>query len=311
MKVAALDLGSNTFLMLIADVTAGRITQVYKDELRVTRLGQAVHADRRFHPEALLRAEECFRDYSEILRFHKPDKILAMATSAARDVSNGERLFELGIRYNIPIQIIPGEKEAAITFEGSTFDQPSNKNVCVIDVGGGSTEIISKNIADEYIGESVNVGSVRLTEMFVTTHPIPRTERDKLRAYVLENLKKSKCPELKGSVDAAIAVAGTPTTLAAVIQEKPYSDELVHGYEISLDHLKLWEEKLAGMDLNARKLLPGMDPQRADVIVAGINILIASLETVNLNKLLVSTKGVRYGVALLAEKAGIKYAPNN
>lgn len=308
MKVAALDLGSNTFLMLIAEVEHGKVNKVFNDELRVTRLGQGVHANRALHPDALLRAEECFRDYAEILKHSKPQKILAMATSAARDVSNGQKLFDLGQKYGIPIRIIPGNLEAQITFEGATFDVENASGVCVVDVGGGSTEVIAKSAEGKLVGQSVDIGSVRLTEMFVTSHPVLKKEREELYQYAYSQIKNSQVKNLKGLAKKVIAVAGTPTTLAAVVQEKSYSDGLVHGYVLSKKDLLHWEEKLANMPLAERKALAGMDPLRADVIIAGINILLACLDFLGLKELTVSTRGVRYGVALMAEKEGDIYA---
>lgn len=302
MKVAALDLGSNTFLLLVCDVEHGIITKIYQDEIQVTKLGQGVHANRRFHPEALVRAEECLREFSEIINREKPSKILAVATSAARDAQNKQALYDLGEKYRIPIRIIPGVLEAQITFDGATYDFADRKGIGIIDVGGGSTEVLALGVDGQAQGTSVNVGSVRLTEMFVTSHPIKKSEIQSLKNYVEEKFNEAKKLLPKSKLHTVIGVAGTPTTLAAVMQNTPYSDEKVHGFEITAEQLDEWIDRLADMDLPSRKILVGMDPLRADVIVAGTIILRAALNALKMPKLAVSIRGVRYGVALYAAK---------
>lgn len=302
MKVAALDLGSNTFLLLVADVAGGKVTQVYRDEIRVTRLGQEVHKNRRFHPDALVRAEECLSQYAEIIKTEKVDKVIAMATSAARDVSNGQELFAIGKKYGIPIEIIPGSREAEITFRGSTFDEANATGLAVIDVGGGSTEVIGQITAGEITGASVDLGSVRLTELFVKSHPVSQGDLADLEKYVAEKFAEAKKSFPIRQVKDVLAVAGTPTTLAAVIQGKPYSQEVVQGFRIQVTTMREWLKKLASMTVAERQALPGMDPKRADVIVAGLVILIYATEMLGLDSIKVSDRGVRYGVALLSEE---------
>lgn len=302
MKVAALDLGSNTFLLLICEVDNGQITKIYQDEIQVTKLGQGVHANKKFHPEALARAEECLKRYSEIIKKEQPEKILAMATSAARDVSNSEELFKIGERYGVPIRIIPGHLEAQITFDGATYDLKNKYGIGAIDVGGGSTEVIALGDDGQAQGVSVDVGSVRLTEMFVTGHPIHEAEVSALKKYAADKFLEAKSQLPRAEISKVIGVAGTPTTLAAVMQGAPYSDQKVHGYKITDEDLEFWIKKLAAMDLLSRQALVGMDPKRADVIVAGMCILQAALKALQKKELIVSTRGVRNGVALYAAR---------
>ena len=143
MKVAALDLGSNTFLCLIAEVQSAGIVKIYSDHSEVVRLGQELEKTKSFHPEALIRADVCLRRYSEIIKTEKIDRILAMATSAARDAKNSEELFKLAAKYAIPLEIVPGDREAQITYQGAVSGNFENAmDTMVIDIGGGSTEII-------------------------------------------------------------------------------------------------------------------------------------------------------------------------
>lgn len=296
MKVAALDLGSNTTLLLIAEVEGGAITKVYHDETRITKLGQGVHANRRLHPEALARMDVCLGDYAKTIQNHGCQKIAAVATSAARDVSNGEKLMKLGRKHGIPIHIIGGEKEAALTFIGALCDRKSYEGIAVIDVGGGSTEVIAQAEGQSPKGTSVDVGSVRLTELFITHHPVVDTERDKLARYTEDAFARAPIPRTE--YKEVVAVAGTPTTLAAVDQRKDFDERLVHGYKLSLAKIEEWTDTMAAMTVDAREALPGMQPKRADVIVAGSIILSRAIRALGKTEVTVSTRGVRYGVAL-------------
>lgn len=303
MKVAALDLGSNTTLLLIAEIIDGKIVRVIRDELRVTRMGQGVHQNRSFHPDALKRVRECFGEYSKIIKEEKVQSVVAMATSAARDVTNAEDLFKIGLDVGIPIEIIPGSQEADITFKGSTFDEKNLNGLAVIDVGGGSTEVIGESPNGKIEGVSVNLGSVRLTEIFVKSHPIDNESMIEMKKYIDAQISEAQ-GQFPKSVREVLAVAGTPTTLAAVIQQKEYSHEVVHGFKITLDELYTWQERLAKMTVEERRALPGMDQKRADVIVAGIAILAATTKSLGAKSLRVSDRGVRFGVALVAEERG-------
>lgn len=296
MKVAALDLGSNTSLLLIAEVEGGVITKVYHDETRITKLGQGVHANRKLHPDALKRMEEALGDYGRTIKEHKCEKVAAVATSAARDVSNGELLMEIGRKNGIPIHIIAGSKEAALTFRGALCDRQSTEGIAVIDVGGGSTEIIAQAGGAEPKGTSVDVGSVRLTEMFITEHPVHADERWKLMHYVHAAYKNAPLPDT--DFQEVVAVAGTPTTLAAVDQQRDFDEKFVHGYKLSLATIDQWTDKMAKMTVEEREALPGMQPKRADVIVAGSIILSQAIRALGKTEVTVSTRGVRYGVAL-------------
>lgn len=301
MKIASLDLGSNTFLLLVADVTNQKVEKVYQDQLRVTRMAEGVHATGLLQPQALLRAEECFSEYAEIIAGERPDKVVAMATSAARDAKNGAELFKLGEKYGIPIQIIPGSKEAQISFSGSTFEFSKTVGIATIDVGGGSTEFVVGLKDKQIFGQSLNVGSVRLTELLISSHPISKSEIKKIEDYVFEAWPKALNKFIK-SIRQVVAVAGTPTTLAAVMQRTPYSSEKVHGFEISCKDLRGWRDRLADMSVEERRALPGMDSKRADVIVAGATILLCLAEKAEVSNITVSDKGVRYGIALMAER---------
>lgn len=295
MRVAALDLGSNTFLLMIADMDGELIRKVILDETRVTRLGQGIHEARAFHPEALARAEAALKEFSELIKKYACEKVVAVATSAARDASNGTMLLEVGLRYGIPIQIISGDQEAEITYDGATADLSADAPAQVIDVGGGSTEVIGRTDG-RFHGCSIDIGSVRLTEMFLPQHPCPADDVEKLKAYIDEKLKEKR-HELPNSHQRIIAVAGTPTALVGLELQSDFDELKIHKYELTTRKIWAWRDKLAALSIAERQQLPGMQPKRADVLVAGATILAATAEALGGDRVIVSTRGVRYGVA--------------
>ncbi len=298
MKIAALDLGTNTFLCLIAEGDSKNgITKVHKDLMKVVRLGQDIDKTKKLHPEALIRAKACLEEFKKEIDNFKVDKILAMATSAARDATNGEELFQIGRDLGIPIEIIPGEDEARITYQGATAGRAADgKNLLVVDVGGGSTEFILGRGDQIIFGESLNIGGVRLTEKYITQQPVPDGEKDLVKKHILKELE-SIMPELKKhKVDEVVAVAGTPTSLVA-IEVGGFDEKKVDGYQLPRQRLAYWVNEFANTSVEEKKSKYNLGG-RADIIYAGTSILLCALEDLNKEAMVVSTKGVRYGVAL-------------
>lgn len=205
MKVAALDLGSNTFLCLICEVEQLAITQTYSDEVQVVRLGQGLSASKKFHPDALVRARECLSKFKTLIDQHRPEKILAMATSAARDAENKQELFQICADLNIPIEIIPGEKEADITYRGATSGQTSTSNRLIVDIGGGSTEFIFGQGLHINFARSFDIGCVRLTEKFISQQPTPDMQIENCRSFIKKTI--AVLPEIQ--IENVLAVSNT------------------------------------------------------------------------------------------------------
>lgn len=308
MRVATLDLGTNTFLCLISEVEHGQIKKVLVDQQRVVRLGQDVNKTRRLHHDALKRADECFKEFAKLIADHSPERTLAFATSAARDVQNSNELFEIGKRYKIPIQVISGEQEAECTFLG-TIDQVLTNPVAIVDVGGGSTEFIIGDNSGIKFRKSLDIGSVRLTEKFLTAQPNHPDELKKLEAHLTHetSLLKSELNKLEKSLkpNKVIVVAGTPTTLATVNMGQPFKNEKVHGYKLTLSLMRSWAEKMSRMTVEQIQNLAGMEPKRADVFVAGTLTLLHSCEVFGHEEVEVSTRGLRYGIAKLISKGAV------
>ncbi len=295
MKVAALDLGSNTFLCLIADVIDRKITRIHEDVIEVVRLGQDVDKTKRLHTEALARADVCLKKFKKVIEFHKPDFVLAMATSAARDSENRDQLFNIGKNYGIPIEIIPGSEEANITFQGAMSGNDFTGRSLVVDIGGGSTEFIIGSSDRIEISKSLNLGCVRLTERFITAQPTPPEQMSQAENYIT-----SQFAELDSfvsfQVDSVLAVAGTPVALAAA-QIGRYDATEIDGFLLTKVMLLRWKDQLQAATYE-EKIKLGIPAGRADVILIGVLILLQTLEKFNKKQILVSTRGVRHGIAL-------------
>lgn len=297
MKVAALDLGTNTFLCLIAEGNEKGITKVHKDLAQVVRLGQGIDQSGEFHPDALARARQCLTEFKKEIDAHRVDRILAMATSAARDAKNGKELFKIGDDLGIPIEIIPGEDEARITYQGATAGMTDDKKISlVVDVGGGSTELISGRGTEILFGESLNIGGVRLTEKFITAQPVPEKDRAALKQYIEAQLESVIVELKKEKIEQIIAVAGTPTSIVA-IEVGGFDEKKVDGYFLIKGRLEYWVQQFANTSVEEKKVKYNLGG-RADIIFAGASILLAVLNALELQGMFVSTKGVRYGVAL-------------
>lgn len=297
MKVAALDLGTNTFLCLIAEGTKAGIQQVHLDLARVVRLGQGVAQTGEFHAEALIRARTCLEEFKTEIDRHKVDRILAVATSAARDARNGGEIFKIGEDLQIPIEIIAGKDEARITYQGSTVGlSDSKKTSLVIDVGGGSTELILGRGEEIILSQSLDIGGVRLTERFISQQPVVGEEALKLNQYIHQEIAPFIAGVKNEKIDQIIAVAGTPTSLVA-IEIGGFDEKKVDGFFLTRDRLSYWVSEFGSTSIEEKKSKYGLGG-RADIIYAGSSILISLIEALNLPGMVVSTKGVRYGVAL-------------
>lgn len=297
MKVAALDLGTNTFLCLLAEGDSSGIKKIHKDLVEIVRLGQGVDKNKKLHPEALLRAQKCLTNFKKDITLFKPQKILAVATSAARDAENGSELFKMGQDLGIPIQVIEGAQEAQISFQGALvgFDT-TDKSVAVIDIGGGSTEIICGKNGNILSAQSLNIGGVRLTENFISSQPVILSEAQKLKDFIVDQLKIFKKSNTNVGAEQLFAVAGTPTSLAA-LEIGSFVPEKVDGFKFTTSDLERWQRVFAETSVDEKKEKYNLGG-RADIIFVGTTILLEFMKFFGFKEVTVSTKGVRYGLAL-------------
>ncbi len=295
MKIAALDLGSNSFLCLICDVAEGKISKVFYDASIITRLGKSVQKEGKLSKESLLRAAEAFRDFKKVIDEHNVEKVIAVTTAAAREASNFKDLKDLGDSYGIPITLISGEEEAQMSFAGAV-ETSQFQDSLLIDIGGGSTEIAFYENAELKL-KSLPIGTVRLGEMFVSDlSTLKKVDLEKMKQHIHKALDvvwgESKLPGRKW-----VAVAGTPTSLASILNGS-YDEAAINGFSLSLDKITELKERLISTDLIERRKIPGLEPKRADVIPVGALILETIVAWAQQTKVSVSTRGLRYGLAI-------------
>ncbi len=295
---SSIDLGTNTCLLLAVDWDKGRnsIERVLGDHSTIVRLGQGVDGSRRLHPDAMKRTFECLMDYASKLKAYGGDPASArcVATSQARDSVDAPEFFErirqaTGFRF----QVISGDDEARLTFVGALLPGMDPARSAVIDIGGGSTEII---LASH--GKSVDIGSVRFTERFLKSDPVTDEEFWACQAATdleLEKLKDARALAPVGVL--LVAVAGTATTLAALqLGLEKFDAARIDGCRLTRGDVHRLVEELKWRSVAERMRMPGLDPKRADVILAGALILWRAMETLGFAELHVSTRGLRYGV---------------
>jgi exopolyphosphatase / guanosine-5'-triphosphate,3'-diphosphate pyrophosphatase len=293
-RVAAVDLGTNSTRLLVADVENGRLDEVSR-RLTITRLGEGVDERRRLLPVPIARVRNCLAEYRRELESLGAERTLCIATSSVRDAENGEAfLGEVEWSYGFATRLLSGEEEAAMMIRGVTSGRPPLDGVLVVDIGGGSTELVLAETGDVAFSTSLDVGCVRITERFLGSDPPSRPELAAAGAYV-----RSLLPELAAT--AAIGVAGTVTTLATLdLGDSEYDPERTHGHRMPLASVEEQLERLAAMTTDERVGVPGIEPGRASVIVAGIVVLREVMRAYGLEEIEVSERDVLHGAAFAA-----------
>ncbi|TML55185.1 MAG: Ppx/GppA family phosphatase [Actinobacteria bacterium] len=287
MRVGVVDLGTNSTRLLVADVRDGQVDEVAREQV-ITRLGEGVDERRKLLPVALARVRNVLSDYRRELERLGAERVLTLATSSVRDADNGEAfLGEIEWSYGFTTRLLSGEEEAELTRRGVVGGRAVGDETVVLDIGGGSTELIT---ARERV--SIDLGSVRLTERHLHSDPPAPEELDAAAQAVSKALPDWHPTE-------AIGVAGTVTTLAA-LELGEYDAERIHGYHLSNDAVARQLERLAALPLVERRELPGLDPDRAPVIVAGAVIVREFLDRYGLQELEVSERDLLHGAALEA-----------
>ena len=298
-RVAAIDIGTNSVLLLIAELRSGGDASPLVERATITRLGQGVDRTRRLAPEAIERTLACLEAYAAELREHAPDLVLAVGTSAMRDAEGGasfrERAREI---LGVEPRVASGDEEAELTFLGALSGLPVKGDVLVVDVGGGSTEIISGDVASGPRDKiSLDIGSVRLTERHLRSDPPAEPELERVRADVRAALRG--VPFRPSGL--AVGVAGTVTTIAAFVKGLvPYDGARAHGAVLTRDEVSAAVAELAALTVEQRRQLPAIDPKRADVIVAGAVLVEELLRFHGIEAMTVSDRGVRWGLVARA-----------
>jgi exopolyphosphatase/guanosine-5'-triphosphate,3'-diphosphate pyrophosphatase len=301
MRVAVADIGTNSTRLLVADVEDGRVVDQLAKRSEVTRLGEGVDASGRLGDEPMERVFRVLEEYRRQADELGAEQRVAVLTSAVRDADNGQE-FTAAVqdRFGFEAHTLAGETEAELTFAGATADRdPDDRTqLVVIDIGGGSTELVEGAGGTMEFHVSTQAGVVRQTERHLHDDPPSAAQLERLatevRGIILDEVPQS----VLDAVAAGIAVAGTATQCAAIAQSlEPYDPDKVHGYVLERTELDRLLERLASVPLEERRKVRGLHPDRAPTIVAGVVILQQALDAFALDSVEVSEHDILQGAA--------------
>ena len=298
MLKASIDLGTNTCLMLMAEVESGYVKKVLGDYARIIRLGEGVDKTRYLQPDAMERTLTCLDEYRETISKAgiQPGDVICVATSQARDAENGGEFFarveaELGFGFTV----VSGEDEARLSFMGSLLQNMDASNYAVVDIGGGSTEIVTSKG-----GRSVDLGSVRFTERYMKSDPVIDDEFN-ICLNEIDN-KLEGLVGWRGAIPSdmqMLAVAGTATTLASWhLKLSEFDAAEIEKVQLTSGNLLRMVKDLKRMSVAERRDQVGIDPKRADVLLAGAMIMWRIMEKLKFQTCNISSRGLRYGVLM-------------
>jgi exopolyphosphatase / guanosine-5'-triphosphate,3'-diphosphate pyrophosphatase len=296
-KVAALDVGTNSVLMLVAELS-GRSLRPLADLVRVTRLGRGVDRSGLIEPESAARTLEAITEFAQRARALGAQKILTAATAALRDARNGAAFIEqVRQRAGVTLEIISGQAEAQLNFLAATHGLgiDPGETMLIVDIGGGSTELIRCESGAEPAMVSLQIGSVRLTERFIRHDPPAPAEQAQIYDAVRGQLGRLGWGNFHPA--RLVGVAGTVTTVCAMaLGLNTYDHSVVHGHRLSGAEVTAVTRRLFSLTVAQRKALPGMIEGRADVICAGAAILDCITRFFGAGSVIVSDQGVRWGL---------------
>ncbi len=297
LKVATIDIGSNSFLLLLCTANQNGISTIQKDVVEIVRLGQGLATNKKFLPEALDRAKKTLTTFKKMIDEFQPDIILPKATAAARIAENRADLLAIGKNLGLDIETIPGDQEAKVTYQGVFWGQKTDETGynLLIDIGGGSTELIVGRGANIEYSVSIPFGAVLLTERFIKSHPVVSDDEKNLENEIDSGIANALESISKFPINTVLAVAGTPTTLAQIILGG-YDDAKINGYSLTLEKLSKLEAGLKTRSVEQRITELGVPKGRADILYAGSVLLRKIITAVKLNEVKVSTRGVRHGI---------------
>ncbi len=302
MNVAVVDIGTNSTRLLVAAIDDGRITRELERHSNVTRLGTGVDRSGRLQEEAMDRVYRVLAEYREMIEGHRCERAPAVLTSAVRDAENGRAFADtVRDRYGLDPHVLTGDQEAGLTFRGATDERdPDDRTpTLVVDIGGGSTELVIGTGQQADFHVSTQAGVVRQSERHITTDPPSADELRALQEDVDQILTAAVPEDQRRAVRCGIAVAGTATALGAIAQRlDPYDPEKVHGYRLSTPERDAIRDRLTAMTLDERRQVPGLHPDRAPTIIPGVLILQAVMDLFGLSEVEISEHDILRGAAL-------------
>ncbi len=303
MRIASIDIGTNTALLLIADVEADGSIKLVHHEQRFPRIGKDVDQSRIIQYPAFERLRSVLLEYLPIISRFRAEKVIAGATSAVRDAVNKGELIEYILKETgITIRVLSGEEEARLTYLGAISGFPPSVNsYVVIDIGGGSTEISYYDTNGNFNKYSFQIGAVRLTERFFKHNPPTPEEIIRAKETIHQEFESRSLSYYSGKTARLIGVAGTPTTLACLDQNlMDFEVEKVSGYPFSAQTIQRWLDRLLVLTADEIRQLSNATEGRADILAAGALILSEFMRIYQFPSLIVSERGLRYGMAIEA-----------
>ena len=302
-KIASIDIGSNTVRLLILESMDNQDCKIVTSKREITRLGEGMDTQGKLTDHRIQATIKVLSGFQKICMENGDPPLFAVATSAVREASNGEEFVGLAKKETgIDIKIIPWEEEAKLTLEGVLWKLPhKNQKTITLDIGGGSTEFILSEGKNIKAFCSTPLGVVRLTERFITRHPVDEKEFLNLQNHLESGLQGVKNKLSAFSPERLIGTAGTVTTLAALKNNIfPYDPEKIHGSSISNQETESILQDLKGKSLSQRLLLKPLERGREDLIIAGTAIVLATMRTFGCDILIVSEYSLREGIILKA-----------
>jgi exopolyphosphatase/guanosine-5'-triphosphate,3'-diphosphate pyrophosphatase len=295
--IGVIDIGTNTSRLAVFEIGGqGARTPVVRHSV-ITRLGQGVNQNKHLLPEAVERTLAVLDDYVKEARGLGVDVLAGVGTSALRDAANAGEFVDAVRARGVDFKVVAGENEARLVFAGAAtaFDSGADNAVLVIDVGGGSTEMIrGRGAAFERV-TSLNIGAVRMTEQFLPDSPPRSADAQAMEVFVRQAFESVAAEFSTGQGGAAAAVGGTITTIAA-LHIQGWDPDRVHGLDLPFDLIESIYKKLIGMSAAQIAELPGMEPKRADIITAGVGVYVCLLRAFGLAGVRVSLHDIRHGV---------------
>lgn len=306
MRIASIDIGTNTVLLLVADCQMGQINTVFERQ-KIIRLGKHVDAERNISEEGITRACEVLKLYQTEAKRLECGKIIACGTSALRDAANRDQVISrFLLESGINVEILSGDEEARWTYLGGRVVMGDRQDrTLLIDIGGGSTEFVLGDHRSIQHKISMNIGAVRMTERFFKNDPVTNEEIEALQNFIHDEFSKNLTPFTDGEFG-MLGVAGTVTTLASMaMQLETYNPEKINGFQLTQDRIHRMGMELKSKTIEERKAMVGLEPERADVILAGLLILQEAMTFFGKRSIVVSNYGLRYGLIMRALNKGV------
>lgn len=292
--IATIDIGTHSVLLLVGEKRSDGGFRVVEDRLIITRLGEGVMESGILSQEACDKTISALKLYLKICKDAGAERIKTVGTAALRNAQNAKPFIErVKMELGLGVEVISAEKEARLTYEASSVD--FGKEITVVDIGGGSSEIISGPPPLEII--SIPIGCVSLTEEFIRSDPIYFDDEKTLRNNIYDLLYDQLSDNFRSSQNEVVATAGTATTLLAMHYEiEPYDGKMVHGKRLDIASLGQLIDEIRSKNLNERSRMPGLMPERAQVIFAGAVLLEELLRFLGTSECTISDRGVRWGL---------------